>query len=96
VCARAEEAAAGVATAVGEGGPVPAEPGSGRAGEAGVVEAAGAAPMVASNSARSREREAIVQEILGRVRYLLTLKSRPPFGLAVSRCLPGSAKWRNA
>jgi hypothetical protein len=32
--------------------------------------------------AAKREREDIVQDILGRVRYLLTLKGRPPFRLA--------------
>jgi hypothetical protein len=40
-----------------------------------------AAPLEAEEAAK-REREEIVQDILGRVRYLLTLKGRPPFRLA--------------
>jgi hypothetical protein len=39
------------------------------------------APLDPEESAK-REREEIVQDILGRVRYLLTLKGRPPFRLA--------------
>jgi hypothetical protein len=41
-----------------------------------------AAPSVTSASAPSAERERVVQDILHRVRYLLTLKGRPPFRLA--------------
>jgi MULE transposase domain len=40
-----------------------------------------AAPLDPEESAK-RDREDIVQDILGRVRYLLTLKGRPPFRLA--------------
>jgi hypothetical protein len=40
-----------------------------------------AAPLEAEEAAK-RAREGIVQDILGRVRYLLTLKGRPPFRLA--------------
>ena len=40
-----------------------------------------AAPLEAEEAAK-REREGIVQDLLGRVRYLLTLKGRPPFRLA--------------
>lgn len=53
------------------------------AGEAtGSAEAAPAAETATGVSATGMERESIVQGILGRVRYLLTLKSRRPFGLA--------------
>jgi hypothetical protein len=38
-------------------------------------------PLTAEEAAK-REREGIVQDLLGRVRYLLTLKGRPPFRLA--------------
>jgi len=41
-----------------------------------------AAPPVTSATAPVAEREQIVQDILHRVRYLLTLKGRPPFRLA--------------
>ena len=39
------------------------------------------APLTAEEAVK-REREGIVQDLLGRVRYLLTLKGRPPFRLA--------------
>jgi hypothetical protein len=43
----------------------------------------GAAPTPAAPaSSPAQAREAIVQDLLRRVRYLLTLKARPPFGLA--------------
>jgi hypothetical protein len=41
-----------------------------------------AEPPVTSATAPAAERERIVQDILHRVRYLLTLKGRPPFRLA--------------
>jgi hypothetical protein len=41
-----------------------------------------AAPPAAPRRTVAQEREAIVQDLLQRVRYLLTLKGRPPFRLA--------------
>jgi hypothetical protein len=40
------------------------------------------AVQAASSSATNSERESIVQDVIRRVRYLLTLKGRPPFRLA--------------
>jgi len=43
---------------------------------------AATAPPMAAAIPLAQAREAIVQDLLRRVRYLLTLKARPPFGLA--------------
>ncbi len=56
------------------------------------------APLEPEVSAE-RERESIVQDLLSRVRYLLTLKGRPPFAWQGWRCIPACRRsplvWMN-
>jgi len=52
-------------------------------GPSGATDVTGTAPTpVAPATTAAQARELIVQDLLRRVRYLLTLKARPPFGLA--------------